>query len=200
MKSDIDAFFDEYVVGFMAGDIRREIDLARSGAGGGNFLAALGLLSYTEFLGGLLRNKLVEGESRRNFDAFFVTLGPEYRSFAKSLNVYKVFRCGMAHEYFVKHTCVIAMLRGRERCGLGRLNDECYYFDVEHYCDDFTGAAARLRDELKTREPEPDLGQGQFGPISPSRSGSSVQVLRPDYGAQIDSFLPLRGGSGRRAE
>jgi hypothetical protein len=42
-QQEIDQFFTEYVFGFMATDVRREIEQARGGKDGGNFLCALGL-------------------------------------------------------------------------------------------------------------------------------------------------------------
>jgi hypothetical protein len=49
-KDDVQRFFDEYVFGFIFGDIQREINLARSRHTAGNLLSALGLLCYTEFM------------------------------------------------------------------------------------------------------------------------------------------------------
>lgn len=58
--------FDEYVFGFMRSDIDAAI------RGNANYLASLGLVSYTEVLGGLRTGKL--GLKRRsaasNFNAF----------------------------------------------------------------------------------------------------------------------------------
>jgi hypothetical protein len=42
------------VFGLIKKDIQREIDLARAGKSGGNFLPAPGLLCYTEFMGTML--------------------------------------------------------------------------------------------------------------------------------------------------
>jgi hypothetical protein len=79
----------------MFSDIEREIQLARAHrqklqnlgviAGGGNFLAALGLLCYTEF-GGKLRfaHKRPDGSdlASKNFNDFFDLLGPHTSWFA----------------------------------------------------------------------------------------------------------------------
>jgi hypothetical protein len=54
-QAEIDIFFNDYVYGFIAGDVQREIDRARSGIPAGNFLCALALLCYTEVLGGVQR-------------------------------------------------------------------------------------------------------------------------------------------------
>ena len=70
---------------FIFSDIQREIALAKAsqceekqqllGAlgikpGGGNFLAALGLLCYTEFAGGLKNDDFSRGKAKANFNSF----------------------------------------------------------------------------------------------------------------------------------
>jgi hypothetical protein len=148
--TEVDAFFDQFVFSFIAGDIDRELVVARGGGDAGNFLSALGLLCYTELLGGVQRGTLAKGESEKNFDSFFRTLGPAYRALQDSgLDVYRVFRCGMVHEYFVKGETTVVMLKGVEPCGIavdqvtGR-----YYFVVERYFEDFLRAARAVRDDL----------------------------------------------------
>jgi hypothetical protein len=146
-KHNVDRFFEKYVFGFVFGDIQREIDLARAGTGGGNLLAALGLLCYTEFMGGIATGKVGCGQSKRNFDAFFARLGPEYLALQKQVNVYDVFRCGMAHEYLVKRNCEVSMLKTTEACGIMEGRGR-YYFNVERYFEDFAAACRRLHGEL----------------------------------------------------
>ena len=86
MPSEIERYFNEYILppkGFIYFDIKREIDLARAGNSGGNFLAALGLLCYTEFMGKIvLKNK----ESyTKQFKAFFSLMGDDYKQLILSL-------------------------------------------------------------------------------------------------------------------
>ncbi len=66
-------FFNTYIFGFMCVDIKREIKWVRDKKSGGNFLCALGLLSYTEFMGSLLpeERKPKQWGARKTFDAFF---------------------------------------------------------------------------------------------------------------------------------
>lgn len=109
-QREVRDFFTDYVFGYMCADIEREIAIARSGKLAGNFLCALGLLSYTEFMGGLLLKELGSRASGKLFNEFFDYMGPGYRSFRHRCNVYHIFRCGLAHEYFVKHKCTIIML------------------------------------------------------------------------------------------
>jgi hypothetical protein len=144
--AEIDSFFSEYVYGFIAGDIKREIDRARGGDPAGNFLCALALLCYTEVLGGVQRGTLAQREGRANFEAFFTSLGPVYAALLHGgLDAYKVFRCGMAHEYFVKGEATVTMLKGVEPAGIAKHPvSGRYFFCVERYFDDFIAAARRL--------------------------------------------------------
>ncbi len=105
-KDDFKRFFDEYVFGFIFSDIQREIDLARSGKTAGNFLSALGLLCYTEFMKGILKGSFTSGKAKIRFDAFFNLMGQGYKSLNQTINVYDVFRCRMAHKYFIKENCI----------------------------------------------------------------------------------------------
>ena len=126
----------------MRADIEREIALARAKpellqaagvqSGGGNFLAALGLLCYTEFAG---RVRYGLGTSTENFNRLFDDLGPAYQAFRQSCpNVYDIFRCGMAHEYVIKGQGAVAMRAPKAPLGIGKLPDGGpYYFVVEHY-------------------------------------------------------------------
>lgn len=164
----------------MCTDIERELDLVRSGGSGGNALCALGLMAYTEFMGSLLppSRKPEEAGARKIFDAFFRELGPCYVDLIdnQGVNVYKIFRCGLAHEYFVKGSCTIAMLNstpGRievfgeyedysnqayrkdssyiekpSDCGIGLAENGSYFFIVEKYFEDFRRACEDLLLEL----------------------------------------------------
>jgi len=147
---------------FIFSDIERELQLARTdpakldalgvNSGGGNFLAALGLLCYTEFAGKLKYNrKKTNGKDSAadNFNLFFDDLGTEYKTFRILGNdVYGIFRCGLAHEYYVKRNCTIAMLWQGTRPGIGK--DPCgtYWFIVEKYFQDFKKAFQALETQL----------------------------------------------------
>ena len=153
---------------FIFADIRREIALAdasqtdegrealrRAGVspGAGNFIAALALLSYTEFAGKLKFNcKKANGSDAagENFNRFFDELGDRYRAFrAAGHNVYGVFRCGLAHEYYVKKACEITIrVDPLGEPGIGMLPDGRYYFSVEPYCNDLERAFGDLEDFL----------------------------------------------------
>jgi hypothetical protein len=142
-------------------DIEREIQLARvDGAaqqalgitlGSGNFLAALGLFCYTEF-----GDKLQFGVKRANgsdvasanFNQFFDLLGPAYQAFQTQHNVYDLFRCGLAHEYYVKKSCTIARRKGTPGAGLRVDATGHYWVVVESYCRDLKKAFNDLQVHL----------------------------------------------------
>jgi hypothetical protein len=164
-REHIRRIFEKNVFTFMDSDIRREVERAKltetcetCGAepGGGNFLAALGLLTYTEFLGSFCSGKFGPRHARTNFRAFYERLGPCYRAFGETIDVYDVFRCGMVHEYTVKHSADIAMVRGSETCGIGCSPNGRLFFVVERYMDDFLIAARVLYAELM-QSPDPRL-------------------------------------------
>lgn len=147
--------FDQ-AVAYMLTDVRRELQLARSDdanlqaigvtPGGGNFLAALGLLCYTEFGG-----RLITGTTRaaHNFNTFFDRLGPECASFRKDHDVYDIFRCGLAHEYYVKKSCTIAMFSNPGAPAIGYDHQSSrYWFIVDSYSRALEDAFKRLRSEL----------------------------------------------------
>ena len=143
---------------FICSDIQREITLAklseeqlpnelRRVPGGGNLLAALGLLCYTEFAGGLKRGNCSQRQNRANFTAFFDELGPKYKELNEKRNVYTDLRCGLVHEYYVKERCEIAMLSKGEDVGVW-WNGDKYFFVVERYFEDFRRAFLELERRL----------------------------------------------------
>ncbi len=143
-------FFDRYVGEWMVHDVQTAID------GNANYLAALGLLCYTEFLGGFVTgNGAVGGQSARNFKAFLPYLGAEYVAFDREHNTYKLFRCGIAHEYFAKEPAWVFM-RSADPSGCGfRMRGDEYEFVVVSYFRDFQAGAGRLRERLfEVRDPE----------------------------------------------
>jgi hypothetical protein len=163
-KADVDNFFREYVTGFMFADVQREIVRARDGQDAGNFLCALALLCYTEILGGIQRNTLASRNGRQNFECFFRELGPCYGQLLDSgIDVYGLFRCGMAHEYLIKGRATVSMLKGVEPCGIAVAPNGHYYFTVERYFEDFQAAALRVQAQLMI-QPSPSLPAELSGP------------------------------------
>lgn len=153
---------------FIYADMEREIALARivknkakrlllriAGIppGGANFMAALALLSYTEFAGKLKYNaKRKDGKdfSSQNFNLFFDDLGAGYKQFRTSFpNVYDVYRCGMVHEYYTKASCKIYMIKKPDKpLGIGIEADGRLYIVVETYYEDLKRALDHLETYL----------------------------------------------------
>ncbi len=109
----IKEYFKEYIFGYIFDDIQNCIN-ARA-----NYTVALALASYTDFLGGLINGTLgLQGESKKQFlkalEYFPDYKGEEnyYKNFhikfkdvdyqIKDGDIYSLFRCGLAHEYFIK--------------------------------------------------------------------------------------------------
>jgi hypothetical protein len=147
---------------FIYADIEREIRLAYASElddfkaavqpfgiplGGANFLAAMGLLSYTEFAGKL---KYGSDYASTNFNCFFDDLGAGYKQFRASCpKVYDIFRCGLVHEYLPKATCDIHMSRKPDKpVGIGVEPSGQYYFVVETYFEDLKHALDQLEKDL----------------------------------------------------
>ncbi len=87
---------------------RIDDDIKVAMKGGATFLAILGLSVYTETLGGFIRNKFVQGESRKNYEAGLRKMGAKYGELLKSeYDPYVNIRCGLVHEFFVKKTVLI---------------------------------------------------------------------------------------------
>lgn len=154
---------DEFVQAkhFMFSDVCREMQLAKAdpkvldasgvNAGGGNFLAALGLLCYTEFGGKLkfgVKRQNGADVASANFNQFFDSLGQDYQSFRVSHDVYDIFRCGLAHEYYAKKNTIIAMFANEPGPGIGINPLGGYYFVVESYSRDLEKAFDKLQIEL----------------------------------------------------
>jgi len=147
---EAEKYFNEYILppkGFIYCDIKREIDLARAGKSGGNLLAAIGLLSYTEFMGKILLKN--NGSYTKQFKAFLQLMGEDYKRLfeEKELDVYKLFRSGMVHSYFA-NDCDIKMLNDDYPSGIIIKTDGKILFVVEKYFDDFVIACQKLYQDI----------------------------------------------------
>lgn len=135
--------FDEHVFGAM----RTELDWTLRGAAAN--LAALGLVAYTEFLGGITTGDLGHKDaSGSNFCAFLPYLGPDYVQLSqKGVDIYKHVRCGLAHEYFIKGKSTI-WSQASVSCGIISSANGPIYFIVSVYRDHLFAGAQKLRDEI----------------------------------------------------
>lgn len=154
-------FFDEYVFGFMRSDVNAAI------GGDANYLAALGLVTYTEILGGFRTGKLgLQGHSAANFHAFLPYLGKEYLDFrSRGVDLYEKVRCGLVHQYFIKGESSIWM-EADGPCGIISSPDGPTMLFVRVYCRDLFTGAARYRDEiLEGKDPSLTNFQTSIGQI-----------------------------------
>jgi len=150
---------------FMFADIRREIDLAKVSQatlkkklfqamgihpGGGNFLAALGLLAYTEFAGRVLNDDFSQKNAGENFRDYLRLMGDKYEEFDRDHDVYGKFRCNMVHQYYLSE-CDIKMTTPPDYKGIGigqNQQNGRYFFIVETYLMDFEIAFDQMERDL----------------------------------------------------
>lgn len=149
--SIIDDFYKRYVMGFMIHDINSAIH------GKANFLAALGLVAYTEFMGGVLRGTFKEGQYMQNFNLFIQSYFPNcYKKVDLELKnrwsmkngLYGAVRSGLVHRYFIQGQFII-WLGTHKGCGTelgdrGEIN-----FWVNTYFEDFKNATVSYYEQLK---------------------------------------------------
>jgi hypothetical protein len=186
----------QYIQTFIYADIEREIALAHAQEthpeqlaalgvqGAGNLLTALGLLCYTEYIGGLMRGgHFAKDECAANFNAAFGELGTPYRRFRQHCNVYDVFRCGLAHQYATKGDCEISMLRREAQEGIGRLPNGKFFFNVEAYYDDFKTMCERL------------LAAGRLDPRQQPSAGITSTAAPQVTPAKLPTIPPAVMGS-----
>jgi len=121
----------------MVKDINAAID------GEANYLVALALSSYTEFLGGLYRCRIREGQAKKNYNHGLKKLGGEYIRLldGHGSDVYSRVRCGLVHEYFIKGLAKVWMSEPAPTdCGIEFGSDGSINFYVVQYFDDFQRA------------------------------------------------------------
>jgi hypothetical protein len=145
-KKILDAF-TEYIFGFMQADLKAAIN------GKANYLAALGLVSYTEVLGGLKTGKLgLRGQSKANFEAFLPYLGEDYTKAQDAIQVYSDIRCALVHQYFISGNSTI-WTGSTDGPGIMASSDGQIHFFVDSYLRDLIAGAKRfLQDILEGRQ------------------------------------------------
>lgn len=151
-KEKIKNFFNEYIFGYIKSDIERELNLVKAGENAGNYLMALGLMCYTEFLGSLMTGEK-NGFSKENFNNFLYFMGEEYEAADIQFNniygegIYSLFRCGLVHEFFIKKRSLVSIYRNGEGIGLG-ISENRLTIAVSKYFDDFLSASERFYNSL----------------------------------------------------
>jgi len=129
----------------MVKDINAAID------GEANYLVALALSAYTEFLGGLYRCNIREGQAKKNYNHGLKKLGEEYIRLLDEHgdDVYERVRCGLVHEYFIKGLAKVWMREPAPTdCGIEFRSDGFINFYVSRYFDDFQHAIDEYIREL----------------------------------------------------
>ena len=164
----IDEFFKEFIFGFVYTDIERCIQA------GANYVVALALLSYTEYIGGLISGNLCSrdrGIANVNFNtaleyfpkgyqdinsSLVVEYIDEKGKFQRDCGIYSLFRCGMIHEYFIKGLgTVINDPKGRvhsDQIGISvlpvemptGLTEKYLLFHTNEYFRDFRSAVDKI--------------------------------------------------------
>lgn len=155
-KKKILDLFDRYVIWFIFSDISKSLEV------GAKLLTALGLVTYTEFIGGLMSgNGGKRGFAESNFYKAYNQLGDAYTEFDESImkkfryhhgkarNFYDIVRCGLTHEFFVKKNFVIARHhpRGVGAPGVG-WHEKKIVLCLSNYFEDFIKMCVRYRVEL----------------------------------------------------
>ncbi len=150
----VDKWYSEIVKGMMDHDLSVAIENKA------NFLAALGLMVYTEAIGGVVTGYLgVDGRSRQNFEAALPWLGPSYvqtdallkrQSKTGRDGLYKLVRCGLVHEYFIKGAATIWRHTEEPRppCAILIEQNGRIHLIADMYREDLMAAATRIRDGL----------------------------------------------------
>ena len=126
-------------------------------------MAALGLSTFTEVLGGLFRGDLKEGISRANYDTFIKEFFPKpYAAVNSRLRqdrlkgLYGAVRCGLVHEYLLqKNFIVVPNSRDELDCGIvyAPKNGKKEYelkFVVDQYFEDFKHAFNKYYGRVKS--------------------------------------------------
>jgi len=129
-----------------------------------NYLAALGLSTYTEVFGGLYRGDLTQYNGRKNYTAFIKDFfHEEYMKVNSRLKddnlkgLYGAVRSGLVHTYLMKETSIVVMYRNHPmNCGIiyDPKGIHKITFVVEQYFQDFVKAFHKYRSRIKN---EPDL-------------------------------------------
>ncbi len=135
--------FDKYILGWM----RQDIDTALGCQA--NKLAALGLVTYTEILGGLRTGNLGDDtRNQANFNSFFEYLGKEYQKLISgNADIYHRIRCKLVHNYFLERGSAFARATSAS-CAVQVRPDGSIIIDLDKYNEDFFGAVARYRREI----------------------------------------------------
>jgi len=163
-KEQIIDFFQDFIYGFIYHDIDSCIKV------GANYIVALSLLSYTEFIGGLITGNLgLEGNSKKNFNETLKYFPKAYEKAAdiklqytigtkieQEKGLYEIFRCGLAHEYFIKGKNITIVWNNpngftARHIGFKKRYGKLIFYNNEYYRD-FKNAIQEFYKELIVKE------------------------------------------------
>jgi len=133
-------WLEKFVEQFMFHDVQVCLD------GKANFAAALTLSAYTEAIGRLINGNLTDEKgSFVNYITFLKRMG---YSEVEAATYYKVVRCGLAHQYFIKgeHTISPFSIFTSPK-GIHEQNGVVYFF-TETYFDEFKVAYFSYKNDL----------------------------------------------------
>ncbi|MFP3951825.1 MAG: hypothetical protein ACLFVP_06800 [Candidatus Bathyarchaeia archaeon] len=174
-EEDIASFFDEAILERMRNDIKLGIKQ------GSHYLTALGLASYTEYLGSIKGNRINEkGQTRHNYNVFLYDLNSEYRKIDEKLqsnkrdSLYRRIRCGLFHEYFIKKK---AEIKPRSKHSQGIYYDEDKNKIVISLCDylnEFINAVNELKKECTENPPYELRKMARYWKFSNMSSGLNI--------------------------
>jgi len=212
---DHETLFEQYVLPLMCGGVEKQITNAyEDGDASARLLAAVSLMAYTEFMGGVARRDFSRTDFGEKFKEFLCYIGDAYRELNDRVNVYDKFRSGLVHFFFVKGKCTVAMKNNpgpllilgtppaKDKvilkpvsCGIGLEDNGGYYFVVEKYYLDFKAACLRMYVERKGQGVTYDLESAG----SPGKRASSDVNANPSPPApkvQSSGGGPAIGDSG----
>jgi hypothetical protein len=178
---------------YMFNDIQAAID------GNANYLAALGLSTYTENLGGLYCGNLKKNLGTNYISFINDFFPPCYQQVDSQLltsgkasskhPIYEIVRCGLVHEYFMKAESIVT-IGGASKATCGIMYDisknPSLIFVVDKYFDDFKNAFNNYyKDLLGTSNKAPNIVlQGKF---DDAIKGMSIGPFLPSSGLKGES-------------
>lgn len=156
---EVESHIRHTLIEFQIGDLEKAMQHAKT-----NFLVALGLMTATEFMGGLLTgtlglHKRPKGQTSRQsleetrFEEGFKNLGDSYQQLLTSnkggvLDIYTNIRCGLVHQYLPTQTSEVT---AGKSSGPGiKAQDGQFVIMVDDYIDDLRRAADRLLGDIKS--------------------------------------------------
>ena len=164
MATDLDKIraFINKIESFMVNDIQAAI------GGRANFLAALGLLDYTEILGGIVSGNLIHApkdwNKEDNFKAFLPYLDKLYQSSNKKpyqdldkqlkTGIYGKIRSGLVHQYLLNQPGEVRMTeRPGDDCSISvDVINGSITFVVQRYFFDFRAGLTEYKKDLVERQ------------------------------------------------